>query len=385
MPRVLLSVLASLALSMPTASAQEGAPQGPPPTPVRVVAAKQESLAPRKRVFGELRALRRATIATEEAGIVREVLVREGDRVERGATIARLDGERLELAIAGNAAALETALATVREREATAGREERDLELVRKAAAQGGTNLRELSDAESAVAIARAQVAQARAGVVVIEQQRAILANRLADLDIRAPFDGVVTLRHTEIGAWVAEGGPVADLIDTGTLEAWFEVPQELLPAATELAAASRREPDSTLPIAIETATGAVLAPSALRVIPAVDPRSRTFAAICTVRNPDGALAAGIALTAHVPAGAPAPRVVVPKDAIVRGDAGPYVFVVRGGVAQPLTVRVAFPIGDRVALEPGGIEDGAQVVTEGNERLMPMSPVAVVAGTEGAK
>ena len=388
MPRALTALAAALFMSA-IASAQEeaptGLPKGPPPTPVRVANAAEESLAPRKRVFGELRALRRATIATEESGIVREVLVREGDRVERGATLVRLDGERLELEIAGNAAALEAALATVREREAIAAREERDLDLVRKAAAQGGTNQRELSDAESAVAIARAQVAQSRAAVVVIEQQRALLANRLSDLDVRAPFDGVVTMRHAEMGAWVAEGGPVADLIDTGTLEAWFEVPQELLAAATELAASSRRDSSAPLPVAIETATGTILSPSGLRVIPAVDPRSRTFAAVCTVRNSDGALAAGLALTAHVPAGPPAPRVVVPKDAILRGDAGPYVFVVRGGVAQPVVVRVAFPLGDRVALETGAIAAGAQVVTEGNERLMPMTPVAPIAGSEGAQ
>jgi hypothetical protein len=88
---------------------------------------------------------------------------------------------------------------------------------------------------------------------------------------------------------------------------------------------------------------------------------------------------------------------VVPKDAILRGDAGPYVFAVRGGVAMPVNVRVAFPIGDRVALEAGAaLEPGVQVVVEGNERLMPMSPVAPIAaggagaagntaGSEGAK
>ena len=86
-----------------------------------------------------------------------------------------------------------------------------------------------------------------------------------------------------------------------------------------------------------------------------------------------------------MPAGPAVPRVVIPKDAVVRGDAGPFVFVVRGGVAMPVGVRIAFPIGDRVALEPGSVEAGAQVVTEGNERLMPMTPVAPIAETAGAK
>ena len=387
MPRALTALAAALFMSA-IASAQEeaptGLPKGPPPTPVRVANAAEESLAPRKRVFGELRALRRATIATEESGIVREVLVREGDRVERGATLVRLDGERLELEIAGNAAALEAALATVREREAIAAREERDLDLVRKAAAQGGTNQRELSDAESAVAIARAQVAQSRAAVVVIEQQRALLANRLSDLDVRAPFDGVVTMRHAEMGAWVAEGGPVADLIDTGTLEAWFEVPQELYGAAVALAAESAKGLTRAVPIEIDAATGVAVAAFGMRIVPEVDPRSRTFRSVLRVVNKDELLAPGLALTAFVPAGTKAPRIVIPKDAVLRGDAAPFVYVVRGGMAMPVNVRIAFPLADEVALEPGSIAAGDEVVTEGNERLMGPTPVAPIVGEPSA-
>ena len=60
----------------------------------------------------------------------------------------------------GPARALAAAKATVGEREATIAREERTIELLKRAAAQGGTNPREMSDAESAVAVARAQAEQ---------------------------------------------------------------------------------------------------------------------------------------------------------------------------------------------------------------------------------
>jgi len=94
-----------------TVSAQEGAPSGPPPTPVRVANATEESLAPRKRVFGELRASKRSTVAAEEGGIVREVLVREGELAQEGAVLVRLDDARVKLEIAANAAALDAAQA----------------------------------------------------------------------------------------------------------------------------------------------------------------------------------------------------------------------------------------------------------------------------------
>lgn len=361
------------------AASAAAAPKGPPPTPVRVVKARAESLAPRKKVFGEIRASRKSTIASEGAGLVREFPVNEGDRVPAGEVLARLDDTRIKLEIAVHAATLDAARATVAEREAVIAREERDLELLRRASAAGGTNPRELADAESALAVARAQATQARAAAVVIGQQGAILNDRLADLVVRAPFAGVVTMRHSEEGAWIAEGGAVVDLIATDELEAWFEVPQELYGATVALAAESAKGLTRAVPIEIDTATNVVVPAISLRVVPEIDPRSRTFRAVLRIAPLKNALAPGLALTAFVPAGATAPRVVIPKDAILRGDASPFVYVVRGGVAMPVNVRIAFPLGDDVALEPGAIAAGDEVVTEGNERLMGPTPVAPVA------
>jgi RND family efflux transporter MFP subunit len=378
LPAALLATSPALA-RQDDASAAASAPQGPPPAPVRVVKARAESLAPRKKVFGEIRASRKSTIASEGAGLVREFPVNEGDRVPAGEVLARLDDTRIKLEIAVHAATLEAARATVAEREAVIAREERDLELLRRASAAGGTNPRELADAESALAVARAQATQARAAAVVIEQQGAILNDRLADLVVRAPFAGVVTMRHSEEGAWIAEGGAVVDLIATDELEAWFEVPQELYGATVALAAESAKGLTREVPLSIESATDVPVAAFGVRVVPEVDPRSRTFRAVLRVVNTEELLAPGLALTAFVPAGATAPRIVIPKDAILRGDASPFVYVVRGGVAMPVNVRIAFPLGDEVALEPGAIAAGDEVVTEGNERLMGPTPVAPVA------
>jgi RND family efflux transporter MFP subunit len=360
---------------------EESAPKGPPPTPVRVVKARAESLAPRKKVFGEIRASRKSTIASEGAGLVREFPVNEGDRIPAGEVLARLDDTRIKLEIAVHAATLDAARATVAERDAIIAREERNLDLLRRAAAAGGTNPRELADAESALAVARAQATQARAAAVVIEQQGAILNDRLADLVVRAPFAGVVTMRHSEEGAWIAEGGAVVDLLAADELEAWFEVPQELYGSAVALASEAAKDASRPVPVAIESATGAPVTALALRVVPEIDPRSRTFRTVVRIGNGSDVLAPGIALTAFVPAGPAAPRVVIPKDAVLRGDAAPFVYVVRSGVAMPVNVRIAFPLGDEVALEPGAVAAGDEVVTEGNERLMGPTPVAPVAGS----
>ena len=362
-------------LCTPLAAQDGGAPAGPPPTPVRVGEVREAMLAPRKKVFGELRAVHRSTIAAEEAGIVRRVVASEGARVDAGAVLVELDDGRLKLELAAAKASHEAALATVAERDAAVGRERRQVELLQRAASEGGTNPREMSDAESDLAVAQAQASQARAAAMVIEQQAALLARRLADLSVRAPFAGTVTRRHTDAGAWVPAGGAVVDLVDTALLEGWFDVPQELYEQAAGLASADGIE--------MRSPSGGAVRGSAVRVIPEIDLRARTFHAVLTVANEKGALAPGLALTAYVPQGAPRNWLMLPKDALVYQGVNTLVYVVRGGVALPVQVRVAFPVGDQVAVEAEQLTAGAQVVIEGNERLMPMAPVAPIAGAVG--
>jgi multidrug efflux pump subunit AcrA (membrane-fusion protein) len=129
--------------------------------------------------------------------------------------------------------------------------------------------------------------------------------------------------------------------------------------------------------------SGRAVRGSAVRVIPEIDLRARTFHAVLTVANEKGALAPGLALTAYVPQGAPRNWLMLPKDALVYQGVNTLVYVVRGGVALPVQVRVAFPVGDQVAVEAEQLTAGAQVVIEGNERLMPMAPVAPIAGAVG--
>ncbi|MEY3143936.1 MAG: Macrolide export protein MacA [Planctomycetota bacterium] len=385
MVRVLIPTLFSLALPF-AAAAQDGAPQGPPPTPVKVAEARKESLAPRRKVFGELRAHRRSTVAAEEGGIVLELLVHEGARVRAGAPIARLDGTRLELELGILGANAAVARATLVERELGRARSERDLELLKRAAAQGGTNPRELANAESDLAVAAALVTQAKAQVAVLEQQSALLSERRKDLEIVAPFDGVVTKRHAEAGAWIASGGAVVELVDSDHLEAWFDVPQEMFAVAQRLA---RSDSEGGAPelrtLEIQATTGVGVVATGLRIVPEIDAQARTFHAIATVRDDPENLAAGLALNAFVPQGPSSNWTVVPKDAIVYQGTNTIVFVVRNGVAVLTPVRVAFPIGDEVALEPGEVDAGAMVVVEGNERLIPRSKVAPIEAKSDAK
>jgi RND family efflux transporter MFP subunit len=311
-------------------------------------------------------------------------------RTARGcarAPIARLDGARLHLELRILEANAAVARANLVERELGQARSARDPELLKRAAAEGGTNPRERADAESDLAVAAALVTQSQAAIAVIEQQAALLAERRRDLEIVAPFDGVVTKRHAEAGAWIAAGGPVVEPVDSSHLEAWFDAPQEMFAVAQRLAdAASQGGAAPELrTLEIQATTGVRVEATGIRVVPEIDAQARTFHAIATVRRDPANLAAGLALDAFVPQGPAAPYTLVPKDALVYQGVNTSVFVVRNGVAVTTPVRIAFPVGDDVALEAGAVATGDAVVVEGNERLIPGSAVAPIAASTEAK
>ena len=332
------------------------------PAAVTVDAVRLESVQQHRRVTGELRAVRSSMVATREAGLVIEMSVREGTRVRAGDVLARLDDSLLQLELKRAEANAAAAAAIVDERDATLSWRERELELYTQSARRGAANVKEVLDAESTTTIARARVLQARRLVGVAEARVELLRKRLSDMVVRAPFDGIVLARGAELGEWVGEGDDLAQLVSIGEIEAWLDIPQRYFGAVTE-----RR---IEVMISID-ATRVTAGSENMRVIPRVDRRSRSFVVVVTLDDHDGALTPGMSLTAWVPTGGRTDRLTVSKDAVLRNDAGAFVYVARGGKAVPATVQVRFPVADRVVIESSGLHAGDLVVVEGNERLFP--------------
>ncbi len=342
------------------------------PAVVIVDAVRLESVQQHRRVTGELRAVRRSSVATREAGLVIEVPVREGMRVKAGDVLARLDSGILQLEIKRAEADEAAAAGIVDERNANRSWRERELELYKQSAARGASNVKELLDAESTATIARTRVLQAERLAGVAAARVELLKRRLADMTVRAPFDGVVLARRAELGEWVGEGDPLVELVSVGEVEAWIDIPQRYF------AAVAQQQIEITISIdSIQERAGA----DRLRIIPQVDRRSRSFTVV--VRFPDhgGRLTPGMSLSAWVPTGGRFDALTVSNDAVLRNDVGAYVYVARGGgsgtpdQATPANVRVRFPVDDRIVVESAALQPGDLVVVEGNERLFPGAPV----------
>lgn len=201
-----------------------------------------------------------ADLGFQAGGRIASVEAREGDEVEAGRVLARLDAAEVEARREAAEAQIAAARALLREmregarpeeveqaRAAAGAARERMEEAARVAERsrrlfEGGAVSREqYEQARTAHEVARAQARQASEQLALvtsgtraerIEAQAAAVAQaeaQLAGIDaalesavVRAPFAGVVTLRHREPGEAVSPGAPVLTLLDPG--ERWVRI-----------------------------------------------------------------------------------------------------------------------------------------------------------------
>lgn len=354
-----------------------------PPAQVRVDVARTEPLEVWRESTGQIRAARRSVLAAEEEGLVAEVLVREGDRVEAGQVVARLDDTRAGLELRRAEALLLSAKAVVAEREAFVENARRDLERVETSYQLGGGNEREIDQARTALLAAEARLSASRAEVVLNEVLLDLARTRLADMTVRAPYTGRVVRRVAEAGQWLGRGDTVAEVISVGSVEAWVDVPERLV---TRL-----QEPGATVRVRVP-ATGDEVEATRFTIVPDADPRSRLFPVRIVLENPDERFRPGMSALGLTPTGVTEQTLTVHKDAMLRDDAGEFVYFAGPGegggyVALPARVVRLFASGDRVAIRAGSLPPGAMVVVEGNERMYPTRALDILnmpAGDTGA-
>lgn len=140
-------------------------------------------------------------IAARRGGIVREVMVQEGDRVSAGQVLARQEDDEARLAVQSAQAQLaqtQSQLATIQVDISTAQREYNRLE---KLVATNFVAAQRMDQARDAIASARARLGAQQAAVQTARAQLAQATYNLELTVIRAPMDGRIVRRYANPGA----------------------------------------------------------------------------------------------------------------------------------------------------------------------------------------
>ncbi|MEZ5323931.1 MAG: efflux RND transporter periplasmic adaptor subunit [Verrucomicrobiales bacterium] len=350
-----------------------GAPAGPAPATVIVTPVQRLAAQEHYTVTGDLRAVSRAEVAAREAGAVDQIPVNEGAKVKQGDVLVELDHRRLDAERAEADAQIAASRSLVVQREADRNRMLQDLEMKQPLLEKRAISKRELLDAEQAFAVAEAGLLAAKESLIEATSRMELLNVRYQDLDIVAPFDGRVTVRHVEPGEWLTAGQPVVTLVSTGTIEAWLQVPERY--AADTAAHAGS--------IQVEvTSLGKTVPSIDVQVVADVDTATRVFPVIVTLDADANSLAPGMSVRASIPIGSNEPRLAVPTDAIVQSRLGEAVFKVgaapAGGGLPPavrVPVKVLFEADGLAYLDAPELAENDSIVVEGNQRLFPNTPL----------
>ncbi len=322
------------------------------PKPVTVVQARAGAWQAERKYVATLEPWVTADVGPQViAAYTDTVLVRPGAEVKRGQVIATLDCR--------DANAVNKAV----------GMQARAIEARQKAVANEAARVSSLLDggfvapneAEQKLATSESELAE------LMATQAKMVGTSLAvnDCVLRAPFDGEVSRRLADPGAFVKPGAAVASVVDRTTVRVTADVPENDFAIVA---------PQTAVKIQV-LATGDELAGVVARRSPAANASTRTVHFEVDVADPQKKLPVGTTADVTIAVGQPVPATVLPATAAaIRGEKA-TVFVLDGGRAKKVVVPLK---GERVGTiyVDGSLAAGTRIVTEGRSLLADGDEVA---------
>lgn len=293
---------------------------------------------------GTLRHRRILRIYSQEEGRVIELPVYEGDNVNAGDLLARLD-EQLLLA------ELDKAEATTR---------------------QAQVNLNRIIDLDKRQVASQDELTRARTALEVARADEKVLTTRIGYARITAPFNGVITERLVEPGDVKARHSHLLTLADPASLITEITVSELLLP---------HLHTGQPVDVAIDALGSRVFTGKISRIHPALDPITHHGKLEITLDPVPGGARAGqfvrVTLTTEA-----IPRLMIPFRALRRDRSSEYVFIHQDGRAVRKEVRSGIHIETEVEILDG-LQPGQQVITQGFLGLSNGKKIKVVSAGDG--
>jgi RND family efflux transporter MFP subunit len=277
---------------------------------------------------GVVQAVNQATLAAQTAGRVVELPFDVNDVVKAGDVVVRFTDVEQRSGRAQAEAALRAA---------------------RAQAAEADADQRRIADLAGRQLVARAQLDQAtarrdaaRAALAAAEAGVKQAGEQVDYTVVRAPYSGLITQRHVEIGETVAPGQPLVSGLSLGQLRVEVQVPQADIAAIREHKTAT-----------VRLADGRDVEAREVIVFPAANPQTHTFTVRVELPEMETGLQPGNTVKVRFKLGE-AQRLLVPATALVRRSEIAAVYVVspegRVGLRQ---IRVGEVFGDRVEVIAG--------------------------------
>lgn len=333
---------------------------------------------------GSIQPVTEAPVLARSNGYVKRRLADIGDRVKAGQVLAELEAPELiqqlrqaQAALAQANSAVEQALASLQQAKTNENlarvTAQRWANLFRRGVVSRQENDTYQAQYESSRANSQAldkAVSAARSNVTASEANVARLTELQGFSKVRAPFDGVITVRNVDTGALVSEGSTLLFRIaQVDRVRIYVNVPQADS-ASVRTGQAAR--------LTISDLSGRVFNGAVTRTANALDPATRTLLVEVQAANPDRALLPGMYAQVDLTTPRRDPPLLIPGDTlVVRGD-GPQVAVVGPDHSVHYArIQLGRDFGDRIEVL-SGLRAGQQVVVNPGDAVREGAQVSPV-------
>jgi RND family efflux transporter MFP subunit len=308
---------------------------------------------------GYVVARRQATVASKITAKMVELDIEEGDHVNAGQIIAKLDDTNIRAALNQASAQLDYAKALLTETQVNLANAQRDYDR-QKSLLQGHFVSQAVVDnAQTTLDALRAQLATQRSNVDVVARAMSVAERNLDDTIVRAPFSGIVTVKAAQPGEMVspisAGGGftrtGIGTIVDMDSLEIQVDVNENFI---------NRVRPDQQASARLNAYPDWQIPAHVIAVIPTADRSKGTVTVRIALDQKDarilpemGVRVSFLADPSQEPGGKPAGGVILPSNALQGSGTTGTVFVVHGDTVERRAVRLGASSGDSVTVLSG--------------------------------
>ena len=259
-------------------------------------------------VSGTMQPVNQATVKAKVSGDVRQITVREGDSVQAGQMLVRVDTADLDARVLERQGQLQSARAQL-------GMAEKTNEMNQKLLKQNFISQNASDNAESSLEVAKGNLQAAQA-------QLRVAQNALKDSVATAPLSGIVAKRHVQPGEKVGFDTPLMTVVDLKDMELQALVPSGDIP---EL------KPGMTVDLVVDGFADRKFTGRIGRINPSTEAGTRAILVFVGIPNATLALRGGMFATGRIALAAGAPVATLPATA-VRTEAGQtYIWTIQGG------------------------------------------------------
>ncbi len=328
---------------------------------------KTDSYTVNRKYGGQLFHKRDSELGFQFGGSVTQLLVDEGDHVERNQLLARLDDRHLPARLEQAKASVKRTVASLDmakiENKFSNSTWRRHQDLIKK----GHTSVQKLDEVSY-------QLDRSAAALIVAETQLSeALANQRAvevDLDktmLRAPYAGIIQSRHVDEGAVVSAGRPILGIVESGVLEARVGIPLSMVEQV-------RSAKVFSFTIDNNTVVGTLG-----KFLPRVDETTGTVTALFDLeQEPSQILFAGALTEMEMQVKVAGEGFWVPLSALSESQRGLWnLMVVKNSTVESRLVEVIYS-GENSVFVRGTLNEGDQVIRGGVSRLVAGQAVAVI-------